>query len=156
MTLWKIPHSDIDSLEQDIDMDFEENSPHQEGVISDICQGPDKSHFQEPPELQNPVNTGKLSQTCLLKQTDIDKILKIVQRKCKVTFSFYCFDIVIYGILQMTSKTENISLHRQVSLHNMAASSCLMENVYPINFLLNMFIFIIFLLLLLISICVKS
>ena len=32
-------------------MDFEENSPHQEGAISEIYQRPDKSYFQEPPEL---------------------------------------------------------------------------------------------------------
>ena len=47
----KIPDSDIDSLEQGINTDFEENSPHQEGVISEIYQRPDKSHFQESSEL---------------------------------------------------------------------------------------------------------
>ena len=41
-------------------------------------------------------------------------------------------------------------------LHNMAASSGLRENVYPINFLLKMFIFMTLLLLLLIGINVKS
>ena len=56
----KIPNSGINSLEQDINTDFEENSPHQEGVISEIYQRPEKLHFQEPPELQNLVNTGKL------------------------------------------------------------------------------------------------
>ena len=44
----KILDSDIDLLEQDINMDFEENSPHQEGVISEIYQKPDKSYLQEP------------------------------------------------------------------------------------------------------------
>ena len=68
-------------MEQDINMDFEENSPHQEGVISEIYQRSDKSYFQEPPELQNIVNIGKLVQRFLLKQADIDKILKIIQRK---------------------------------------------------------------------------
>ena len=58
----KIPDSDIESLEQDMNTDYEENSPHQEGVISEIYQRPGRSHFQEPPELQNPVNTGKLVQ----------------------------------------------------------------------------------------------
>ena len=48
----KTSELDTDSLEQDINLDFEENSPHQEGVISEICQRPDKSCFQEPPELQ--------------------------------------------------------------------------------------------------------
>ena len=38
---------DIDALEQDINMDFEGNSPYQEGVISEMYQRPDKSYFQE-------------------------------------------------------------------------------------------------------------
>ena len=42
----KIPVSDIDTLEQDITMDFEDNSPYQEGVISEIYQRPDKSYFK--------------------------------------------------------------------------------------------------------------
>ena len=61
--------------------------------------------------------------------------------------------------MEILQKTENISnkfkifrLTDRLSLHNMAASSCLSENVYPINFLLKMYIFIILLLLLLISI----
>ena len=35
---------DIDALEQDINTDFKENSPYQEGVISEIYQRPDKSY----------------------------------------------------------------------------------------------------------------
>ena len=31
-----------------IDIDFEENSPHQEGIISELYQRPDKMYFQEP------------------------------------------------------------------------------------------------------------
>ena len=73
--------SDIDALEQDINMDFEENSLHQEGVISETYQRPDKSYFQEAPELHGLVSTGKLVQRFLPKQADIDKILKIIQRK---------------------------------------------------------------------------
>ena len=38
----------------------EENSQYQEGVISEMFQGLDKSYFQEPPELQGLVSTGKL------------------------------------------------------------------------------------------------
>ena len=65
----------------EINMDFEENSPFQEGVISEIYQRPDKSFFQEPRELQSLVNTDNLVQTFLPKLDDIDKILKIIQRK---------------------------------------------------------------------------
>ena len=75
----KIPESDIDALEQDINM--EESSPYEEGVISETYQRPDKSYFQEPSELQGVVRPGKLVQTFLPKQADIDKILKIIQEK---------------------------------------------------------------------------
>ena len=54
---------DIDLLERDINIDFEENSQHQEGVISEIYQRQDKSYFQEPPELDSQVDTGKLVQS---------------------------------------------------------------------------------------------
>ena len=74
---------DIDSLEQDVNIDFEDHSPHQEGVISEIYQKQNKSYFQEPPELQSQVDRSKLVQKflLLLKWGDIDKILKIIQRK---------------------------------------------------------------------------
>ena len=65
----------------DINMDSEENSPYDEGVISETYQRPDRSYFQEPPELDSPINTGKLLQQFLPKQAGIDKILKIFQRK---------------------------------------------------------------------------
>ena len=39
------------------------------------------SFFQEPQELEGLVNTGKLVQKILPKQADINKILKIIQRK---------------------------------------------------------------------------
>ena len=72
---------DSDALEQDINMDFEENSPYKEGVLSEMYQRPDKSYFQEPPEFHILVSTGKLVQKFLPKHTDIDKILKIMQGK---------------------------------------------------------------------------
>ena len=64
-------------------MDFEEKSPYQGDVISEMYQRPDRLYFQEPPELQALVSTGKLVQKFLPKQADIDKILilKIIQRK---------------------------------------------------------------------------
>ena len=64
-----------------IDLEFEENSPYQEGIISKTYQRPDKSYFQEPKEIENQVNMGRLIQKFLLKQADIDKILKIIQQK---------------------------------------------------------------------------
>ena len=64
-----------------IDLEFTENSPYQEGIISETYQRLDKSYFQEPPELENLVNASRLVQKFLPKQTDIDKILKIIQQK---------------------------------------------------------------------------
>ena len=64
-----------------IDIEFEENSLHQEGIISEIYVRPDKSYFQEPKDLESLVNTSKIVQNFLPKQTDIDKIIKIIQWK---------------------------------------------------------------------------
>ena len=64
-----------------IDIEFEEISPYEEGIISEAYQRPDKAYFQEPKELESLVNTSRLVQNFLLKQADIDKILKIIQQK---------------------------------------------------------------------------
>ena len=47
--------------------------------------------------------------------------------------------IIIDGILQLISKKKRKIFHfiDKLSLHNMAASSGLRENVYPINFFLK-------------------
>ena len=69
-----------------INLDFEENSPFQEGIISETIQRPDKSFFQSPKELDDLIDKGNLIHRFLPKQTDIDKILQIIQRKVlKVT-----------------------------------------------------------------------
>ena len=62
-------------------MDFKANTPFEEGVISETKQRPDKTFFQKPQELESLINTGRLVQKCLLKQVDIDKILKVIQKK---------------------------------------------------------------------------
>ena len=62
-------------------IDFEENSPHQEGIISETYGSPDKSYIREPHELAELVDTSKLVQKFLPKQRDIDKILDIIKRK---------------------------------------------------------------------------
>ena len=68
-------------LDLGINKDFEENSPYQEGIISEIYQRPDKSQLVNPPELIDLVNTERIVQKYLPKQTDIDNILKVIQRK---------------------------------------------------------------------------
>ena len=69
------------NLGLEINKDFEENSLYQEGIISEIYQRPDESQLLEPQELANLVNTNNIVQKYLPKQKDIDKILKIIQRK---------------------------------------------------------------------------
>ena len=64
-----------------INFDFEENSPFQEGVMSKIFQRLDKSFFQEPKELGDLVNKENIVHKYLPNQTDIDKILKVIQKK---------------------------------------------------------------------------
>ena len=43
-----------------IDIEFEENSPHQEGIISELYQRPNKSYFHEPKDLESLVDTSRL------------------------------------------------------------------------------------------------
>ena len=64
-----------------INLDFEENSPFQEGIISETIQRPDKSFFQNLKALEDLIDKGNLMHRFLPKQTDIDKILQIIQRK---------------------------------------------------------------------------
>ena len=64
-----------ENINPDINLDFEENFPFQEGIISEAYQRLNKSFFQEPKELNDLVNTGNLIQKILLKQAEIDKIL---------------------------------------------------------------------------------
>ena len=65
----------------DPSIDFEENSPHQEGIISETYESPDKSYIRELHELADLVDTSKLVHKSLPKQADIDKILDIIRRK---------------------------------------------------------------------------
>ena len=75
--------SQKDLLDNDVDrnVDLEENSPFQEGIISEIYERLDMSYIQEPQELKDLIDTTKLIQKFLLKQMDIDKILDIIKRK---------------------------------------------------------------------------
>ena len=71
--------TDIDNI--NLNFDFEENSPFQEGIMSETIQRLDKSLFQEPKELGNLINKENLLHKYLPKQTDIDKMLGVIQRK---------------------------------------------------------------------------
>ena len=65
----------------EINLDIEENSPFQEGIISESIQRPDKSFFQNPKRLEDIIDTNNLIQKFLPKQMDIDKLLHVIQRK---------------------------------------------------------------------------
>ena len=62
-------------------LDFEENSPHQEGIITEMYESPDKSYLEEPQELSDLVDSTKLIHKYLPKQVDIDKIMDIIKKK---------------------------------------------------------------------------
>ena len=65
--------SSVEKINPDINLDFKENSPFQEGVISEMFQRPGKTFFQDPKELNDLINMGNLVQKFLPKQADIDK-----------------------------------------------------------------------------------
>ena len=55
-------HQNTNKINQNpnINLDFEENSPFQEGIISETIQRPDKSFFQNPKELKDLIDKGNL------------------------------------------------------------------------------------------------
>ena len=81
VTKVKDARKDLLDLDMDRTIDFEENSPYQEGILSETYERPDKSYIQEPMELKDLLDPTKLVQKFLPKQTDIDKILDIMKRK---------------------------------------------------------------------------
>ena len=68
-------------INPNINFEFGENSPFQEGVMSETFQRLDKSFFQDPKELGDLINKEHLVHRYLPKQTHIDKILEVIQRK---------------------------------------------------------------------------
>ena len=62
-------------------LDFEESSPHQEGIITETYESPDKSYLEQPQELSDLVDSTKLIHKYLPKQVDTDKMMDIIKRK---------------------------------------------------------------------------
>ena len=62
-------------------LDFEENSPHQEGIITEVYESPDKSYLEQPQELTDLVDSTNLIHKYLPKQVDIDKIMNITKKE---------------------------------------------------------------------------
>ena len=48
----KDSRKDLKDSDMDRKIEFEENSPHQEGIISETYERPDKLFIQEPPEFK--------------------------------------------------------------------------------------------------------
>ena len=71
----------VHNIIPNINFHFKENSPFQEGIMSKMFQRLDKSFFQDPKELGDLINKGNFVHKYLPKQMDIDKILKMIQRK---------------------------------------------------------------------------
>ena len=80
-TAMKDDRKDLLDFDMDKKIEFEENLPHQEGIISEMYERPDKSYIQEPIELKDLIDTTKLIQKFLPKQVDIDTILDVIKRK---------------------------------------------------------------------------
>ena len=62
-------------------IEIEQNSPFQESIISEVYERPDKTYFQELIKLKDLIDTNNIIQHFLAKQTDIDKILKVIRKK---------------------------------------------------------------------------
>ena len=80
-TAMKDKRKDLSDFDMDRKIEFEENLSHQEGIISETYERPDKSYIQEPTELKDLIDTTRLIQKFLSKQADIDKILDVIKRK---------------------------------------------------------------------------
>ena len=86
--LHKIPRSLFD-IDPELNMDFEENCPFQEDVISAMYQRLEKSFFPRTTRIGKS-NIGRLVQKVLPKQADIDKIIKDYTKEGSQRNAFTC------------------------------------------------------------------
>ena len=71
----------VQNINSNINFDFEENSPFQEGIMSETFQRLDKSFFQNPKELGDIIDKKNFIHKYLPKQMDIDKMLEVIERE---------------------------------------------------------------------------
>ena len=62
-------------------LDFEENSPHEEGIITKMYESPDKSYLEQPQELSDLVDSTKIIHKYLPKQVENRQDLEHYQEK---------------------------------------------------------------------------
>ena len=72
--------SSVENINPDINLDFKQNSPFQEGVIYETFQRLNKSFFQNQKELDNVTNTGNLVQKFLQNRQILIRY-SVIQRK---------------------------------------------------------------------------
>ena len=128
-----------------INLDFEENSPFQEGIMSETFQTPDKSFFQNLKELGDLINRENLVHKYLPKQTNIDKILEVIQRKAlkgthlpveikEIQVGYLCSpyfkDLYLY-LLQNKLSSSKLAIRK---LETLAEKICLTTFIIVQNF----------------------
>ena len=105
-------------MNTELNLDIEENSPFQEGVISELIQRPDKSFFQNPKKLEDVIDTNKLVHKFLPKQADIDRILHVIQRKVlKNTHLLVEIKEIQAGYLHSPYLKTYISIYYRTNFH---------------------------------------
>ena len=128
----------------DREIEFEENSPHQEGIISEPYERPDKSYIQEPTELKDLIDTTKLIQKFLPKQADIDKILDVIKRKVlKGTHLPLTIKEIQAGYLTSPYFKDLYLYLAQNKLPSKKSTICKVENLVERFILLDSLLFII-------------
>ena len=120
--------TNIDNI--NLNFDFEENSPFQEGIMSETFQRLEKSFFKQPKELGNLINKENLIHKYLPKQTDIEKMLEVIQRKvlkgthlpveikeiqAEYLHSSYFKDLYLY-LLQIKLPSSKVAIKRVEAL----------------------------------------
>ena len=109
---------DVDAIEPELNMEFDEYAPQQQGIIHEVYERPSKKYLQKSPDLQGQVDSKNLVQRYLPKQVDRDKILKIIQRK------------VLKGT-HLPITVKEIQAGYLNNPHFKAASLCLVQNKIP-------------------------
>ena len=129
-------------MDTDRKINFEENSSHQEGIISETYERPDKSYIQKPTELKDLIETTKLIQRFLPKQADIDKILDIIRRKVlKGTHLTLTFKETQAGYLSSLYFKDLYLYLAQKKLPSKKSAICKVENLAERFILLDLLLF---------------
>ena len=124
------PRQDIDT---NPNLDIEENSPQQEGIISETYISPDQSYFDKPQELKDLVDTSKIVQRYLPRQMDIVKILDIIKRKVlKGTYLPLIIKQIQAGYLNSLYFKD---IYKNLARNELPSGKCAINKVYSVGFI---------------------